>query len=132
MGLNKAGLEKVAHADTPGGAQTDIAGKISTESSVTPANTKTEHTLGSVFGGGSLAAEIYFLDDAGFSATEALMTANTEKYWFFHYKDGRVLRTADPVNPFARPGTGENARDGAVAWILDFEQFSDVPMIVIV
>lgn len=131
MGKNFSGLTKVAHADTAGGAQTDVPGKVSVDSTIEADNIKTETPFGSAYGGSLVRSEIMFLDDSGFDTIEGFMTADTEKFWFFHFKDGRVLRTAEAVNPFARLGAGVNARDGLVAWIMDFEQHSNIPMLVV-
>ncbi|WP_020403738.1 hypothetical protein [Gracilimonas tropica] len=124
MGKDFSGLKAVHHGDdNVFGNATAITGKISTDSSFTPDNIKTETTDGQSFGGGSIQGEIYFLDNTDFATVEGFMENDTEKYWFFEYKDGRVLRTTEKINPFTRPGMGVNARDGAVKWIMDFEKY---------
>ncbi|MEX1120858.1 MAG: hypothetical protein WED82_01905 [Balneolales bacterium] len=131
MAKQFSAISKVSYADTAEGAQTDITGKIDSSSTFEVDNTKNETTDGSAYGGSLARCEINFLDHADYDDIETMMLADTEKFWFFHYKDGRTLRTAEAVNPFARLGTGVNGRDGAIAWILDFEQYSHQPMIVV-
>lgn len=123
------GLKRVGYHDTKAGAVTWITGKVSTESSIEPDNTKTETTDGSVFGGGMASCEIYFLDETDYDTIEGFMTANTEKFWTFEFKDGHKFVTEEAINPFVRHSPGINARDGAVAWIMDFEHFSHIPLL---
>jgi hypothetical protein len=124
-----AGLEKVSYSDTISGAETDIIGKVSVDSTIEPDNTKTETPHGSAYGGSMVTAEIYFLDDADYDTIEGFMTADTEKFWHFHFKDGTEYRTTVAINPFARRSPGVNARDGLVSWIMDFEHYGAIPLI---
>lgn len=118
-----SGLVKVEKATAVGGAKTEIAGKISAESTLEVPNTVTETTTGQIFGGGQVAADIQFLDFAGFSAEEADMIADTENQYIFTFADGTVLETKILVQPMVERAIGTNARDGVVAWHLRFEYF---------
>lgn len=124
------GLKQVAYSDTLGGARTNIDAKVSVDSTIEPGNTKNDVADGGqIFGGGVATAEILFLKHTDYDTIKGFMTNDTEKFWHFIFKDGHELSTQEAINPFARLGGGVNARDGVVAWIMDFERYSHIPVI---
>lgn len=118
-----AGLVKVEKASALGGAKTEIAGKISAESTIEVPNTTTETTTGLLFGGGQVNADIMFLDFAGFEAEETDMIGDIENQYILTFADGTVLQTKVLVQPMVERAVGANARDGVVAWHLRFEYY---------
>lgn len=128
---NKSGLKRVGHSDTQAGAVTWIDSKIDNEATeITPDNTKTESTVGSVYGGSVLSFTVGLFDDTDYATYETMMTDDVEKFWHFEYQDGRVLTTKEAMNIFVRPATGTNARDGAAAWMMDnAERYGASPLL---
>lgn len=124
MAKQYAGLESVEYSSTIGGAKTKIAGKISSDSSLEPDNTKVETTDGQVYGGGTVSGTVMFLDFADFSTIEGFMQNDTEKQWHFNFKDGTTISTSELIIPFARKIPNNNSRDGLQMWELTFEKYS--------
>lgn len=130
MSKQFSGIISVSRSDTLAGAKTTIAGKIGSGSSLDPENIKTETTTGQAFGGGQLTGELHFLSHADYATLLADMKADVEKHYHFHYKDGRILSTKDPIGTvFVRIGTTPDARTGITPMILDFEQVGDDVML---
>ncbi len=130
MSKNFSGLTKVGYSDDGiTGNQTEITGKVTADSDLTPDNTLSEHTVGSLYGGSSLTGDIGFLNHTDYAALKAFMEADTEKYWHFHYQDGREEITEIPFNIFVHKTGGVNARDGASAFRMTFEHFHHEPII---
>lgn len=124
------GLEKVSRSTTKAGSKTDITGKIAASTTFDPPeNIATETATGRAWGGSQLNGEIHFLSHEDYPALETDMINDEEHYYHFHFKDGRILTTAEPINTFVRIGTGVNAREGIAPMILDFEAIGHVPML---
>ncbi|MCA1800321.1 MAG: hypothetical protein LC650_03420 [Actinobacteria bacterium] len=128
MGKVLSGLVKVEKASTLDGTKTEIAGKISAESSVEVPPTTTETTTGLLFGGGQVNADIMLLDFAGYEAEETDMVGDTENQYILTFADGTVLKTKVLVQPIVERAIGVNARDGVVAWHLRFEYYHFEPV----
>jgi len=128
--MDFSGLQEVAYSDTLGGARTSITGKVEADGTIEPDNTKNEAADGSqVYGGSLVNVELGFMDMADFDTIEGFMTANTEKFWHFIFKDGHELSTQEAINPFVHLTGGVNARDGVAAWMMDFERYSHIPVL---
>ncbi|MEP0004404.1 MAG: hypothetical protein ABJ387_01375 [Balneola sp.] len=118
--------------DGAGLNKTWIQGNIHTNgSSITVDNIKNQTPGGNSYGGSMVGCEIMNEDHAGYAALEALMTSNTEKYFYFEYNDGRVYKTQETVQPFVKLVPGIDAREGNEPWSLDFEAHSGIPLLAV-
>ena len=124
MAKRISGLKRVGYSDTVTGAITYITGKISTESSITFDNTRTETTDGVIYGGGSIVGDVFFLDYESFSGVNVFGKIDTEKFWTFEQKDGGTYVTSEAVNVDVQPQAGINARDGVVSWSMHIERYT--------
>lgn len=115
------GLVKVSRSSSLAGSKTDIKGKIASSSTLDVENIKTEAATTQVWGGGQLTGELHILSHEDYSMLEADMINDNEHHYHFHYNDGRVLSTTQPINIFVRIGTLINAREGVAPMILDFD-----------
>ena len=130
MSKNFSGLVEVGHSDDGETAsQVKVSGKVTADSTIEPDNTRSEHTTGSLYGGSSLTGDIGFLSHADFETLKGFMTDDTEKYWHFHFQDGREVITNIPFNIYVKKTGGANARDGLSAFRMEFEHYSHQPII---
>jgi hypothetical protein len=124
MAKKYAGMIRAAYGDTSSGSFTTIVGKLSAESAVTFPDTTTETTDGVIYGGGSIAADVFVLNMADYSALKTLAKADTEKFWRFTFKDGATFTTTEAINlsRVERMG-GVNARDGVRGYSFHMERY---------
>jgi hypothetical protein len=127
-----AGLKSVAIADTKAANKAGVSGttnylkltgKISPESAVNPANTTTETTDGRLSGGSSATPDIMMMDNTNYAALLAFANADTEKYVYLEYFDGRVYVSAVPTNFQVLDMMETNMRDGVAAYGISFEKY---------
>jgi hypothetical protein len=127
-----AGLKSVAHADTKAANKAGVSGttnytlltgKISPESAINPANTTSDTTDGRISAGSSATPSILMMDNANYAALLALANADTEKYWYLEYFDGRVYVSAIPTNIQVLDQMTANMRDGVSAYEISFEKY---------
>lgn len=115
------GLEKVSRSSAQGGSKTDIRGRVGSGSTLEIENIKTEAATTQVWGGGQVTGELQILSHQDYDLLESDMIEDAEHFYHFHYKDGRILSTTEPINIFVRIGTLINAREGVAPMILDFD-----------
>jgi len=133
MSTRNQRIKRVGYDDDGAGANKAwIAGKLQTNnSSITVENTKNQTPGSNSFGGQMVGADLRFEDHTAFPTIEGFMENNTEKYWYFEYHDGRVYKTKEPVNPFAKLLPGIDAREGNEPWALDFELHSGTTLLAV-
>ncbi len=133
MSTRNQRIKRVGYADNGAGLnQAWITGKLhSNNSSITVDNTKNQTPGGNSYGGSMVGADLVFEDHTDYQTIEDLMTSNTEKFIYFEYNDGRVYKTQEAVQPFAKLMPGIDAREGNEPWGLDFEAFSGIPLLAV-
>lgn len=129
MSKHFAGLTGIAYGDTATGAWTSLTGKISADSTIEPTNIETETTNGVIYGGSQIAGNVRMLSYADYNALQLFMLSDTEKFWRFTYQDGRTKITSSMFNIMVRPEGGVNARDGVVAYVINFSRVSNAPIL---
>lgn len=129
MSKKFGGLRKVSRSETKEGAKTDINGKIGSGTTLEPENIGSETGTGRVYGGSQLNGEVHVLSHQDYPTLETDMINDAEHYYHFHYKDGRILTTSEPINIFVRIGTQVDAREGVAPMIFDFESLAHKPML---
>lgn len=123
MAKNLSGITQVEYASTVGGVKTALTGKIHADSTIEVPNTPSETTVGQIFGGGSVSANIIILDFADYATAQGWMTGDTEMSFTFTFTDASTLETQKLVQPMVERQVQPNARDGVQGWILSFEHY---------
>lgn len=83
---------------------TKLTGKIKEGATVGDEKLSTATTDGASSSGSSIAPEWTVLDRTNFDALEALEIADTEKYWYIFFHDGRVKVSNVPFNIMVADG----------------------------
>ena len=127
MSKQYAGIKRVGHSDDKAATKaaigdsvtvTWVTGKIGSDTSINPEAITTDTTDGNVSGGGTITPEIHVLNRASFEALETIGDADTEKYWYAEYFDGRVYVTNVPTNIQVVDQMKSNLPDGADAIVI--------------
>lgn len=119
-----AGVKEIGHSDDKAATiaaigdsvtVTKLVGRIRDDSTNGKDKITTGATDGLVSGGSQVSPEWHVLSRSSFAALEALEAADTEKYWYLFYFDGRVQVSDVPFNIMVADSDAFNMEDGADA-----------------
>lgn len=122
-----AGLKRIGYSDDKapnvadigsGTTVTWITGKVSADSGNNPEKISSDTTDGAVSGGSTVTPEWTVYNRTNFATLEGFESADTEKYWYLEYLDGRVLVSDIPFNVMVRDAQAFNKADGADAIVI--------------
>ena len=117
-----SGLKRIGYSETKapniadigsGTTVTWLTGKVTAESSNNPEKITSETTDGAISGGSTVTPEWSVYSREDFAALEALEDADTERYWYLEFLDGRVQVSRLPFNIMVQDSQEFNKTDGA-------------------
>lgn len=127
MSKQYAGIKRVGYSDDKAATKaaigsgvtvTWVTGRLGSDTTINPEAITSDTTDGNVSGGGTVTPEIHVLNRADFDALEAIGDADTEKYWYAEYFDGRIYVTDIPTNIQVIDQMKSNLPDGADAILI--------------